>query len=133
MVPCVKHFMKEKWLELWPHKATNKLYAINPDMKPYVTCQLKRKDQVILHRIRIGHSRLTHSYKMDGRGNGPPPLCRFCGLEEISMQHIMLECTEFTNIRSQRYVTNNMKDLFESINPLNIISFLLEARIYELI
>ena len=44
----------------------NKLHAIMPqfDEKYYSGCT-NRKDKVIINRLRIGHTRLTHSFKME--------------------------------------------------------------------
>ena len=67
-LPCTDVFIKiqpfvsslQKW---WDKEVGNKLHAIMPqvDDKYYSGCT-NRKDQVIINRLRIGHTRLTHSY-----------------------------------------------------------------------
>ena len=43
----------------------NKLYEIMPFIKYFEPCNLSRKDEVVIHRVRIGHTRLTHRYLME--------------------------------------------------------------------
>ena len=130
-VPNVRQLARQMWQDLWSREVNNKLHVINPDIKPYHTQQLKRKDEVILHRIRIGHTRLTHGYLMEGGRYGNPPLCRFCSLTQISIKHLLLDCSRFREIRSHHFDASCMQDLFDRINPVNIIGFLLEAKLYD--
>ena len=130
-VPIVKSFVKDKWQESWHSNINNKLYQIMPIIKPFYLSGLSRKNEVIIHRLRIGHTRLTHSYLMEP-GRQPAPLCWFCNKDDeiISVKHIMIECTNFRYTRRKHYVAADMKYLFERIPLKNIIGFLKEARLY---
>ena len=48
----------------------NKLHAIKPIIGGQSLTYRSRKEQVILDRLRIGHTRLTHSFLLKG---DPPP------------------------------------------------------------
>ena len=114
-----------------------KLFDIMPVVKPFHMNCLKRKDEVVLHRIRIGHTRLTHSYLMEDP-NKAQPECFYCDSDLISVKHLLLECSHFINIRKahfeiERVVVDNLKDLFEKISLKEIILFLKEANLYNLI
>ena len=82
-LPCTDVFMKIQpfisslWQERWDKEVGNKLHAIKPqiDEKYYSGCT-NRKDEVIINRLRIGHTRLTHSFRMENRPH--PPLCDQC-------------------------------------------------------
>ena len=82
-LPCTDVFMKIQlfisslWHERWDEEVDNKLHAIMPqiDDKYYLGCT-NRKDEVIINRLRIGHTRLTHSFRMENRPH--PPLCDQC-------------------------------------------------------
>jgi len=53
----------DEWQEVWNCCAGNKLHVIRPTVGGYKqkTC-LSRRDSVLLNRLRIGHTRLTHSF-----------------------------------------------------------------------
>ena len=131
LIPDVKKFIKDKWQERWNEKDT-KLKEILPEIQPFPTNGLSRKEEVVIHRIRIGHTRLTHSYLME-RGRQPVPMCLCCDEDLISVKHIMIECTNLRYVRRNHYVANDMKYLFEKIPLQNIIGFLKEARLFNLI
>ena len=93
-LPCTDVFMKIQpfisslWQERWDKEVGNKLHAIMPqiDEKYYSGCT-NRKDEVIINRLRIGHTRLTHSFRMENRPH--PPLCDPCeGDHELTVKHI---------------------------------------------
>ena len=66
--PQIKAFVKNEWQQYWithGHELQNKLFAFMPDIGEYDVSKLNRKEQVLIHRIHIGHTRLTHSYLMN--------------------------------------------------------------------
>ena len=133
-IPKVKTYIKYLWQDRWDskhiHNRPIKLYTINPDIKPFYINGLSRKDEVIIHRLRIGHTRLTHSYLME---NGPIPLCLCCQTVPISVKHLLIECPQLAGIRSRYYSATDMRDLFERFSLRNILEFLKESRLYHLI
>ena len=95
-LPCTDVFMKilpfisSLWQERWDKEVGNKLHAImlQIDEKYYSGCT-NRKDDVIINRLRIGHTRLTHSFRMENRPH--PPLCDKCeGDHELTVKHILI-------------------------------------------
>ena len=134
-IPKVKTYIKNLWLTRWidnvPIMNGNKLFEINPTIRPFYINGLKRKDEVIIHRLRIGHTRLTHRYLME---RTPVPRCFYCGLNVVlSVKHIMIECLHFANIRSRFYCARDMGDLFERFSLKHILTFLNESGLYNLI
>ena len=60
------------------------------------------KDEVIINRLRIGHTRLTHSFRMENRPH--PLLCDQCeGDHELTLKHILIECNFLKIIRRRHY------------------------------
>ena len=103
-------------------------------MKPHLfisfyTYGLNRNDEVKIHRLRIGHTRLTHSYLMEGRRQEPQ--CHFCTSDLISVRHLMLDCQFFNNIRIRFFSVQNLKELFDSVDLRKIINFLKASNIYN--
>ena len=133
-IPIVKSYIRKKWQERWDYKHNNekhiKLHDIMPVIKPFYLNGLSRKSEIILHRLRIGHTRMTHKYLMDDPFKRVPP-CNFCYLDTLSVKHILIECQHFAGIRPNHYIVNNIKELFENILLNKILSFLREANLYK--
>jgi len=62
---CCKHVIliviKADRLRLWKQQTT-KLNTIKSSTNRWINSPLKRKEETILNGMRIGHTRLTHSY-----------------------------------------------------------------------
>ena len=128
--PQIKAFVKNEWQQYWithGHELDNKLFAIMPDIGEYDVSKLNRKEQVLIHRIRIGHTRLTHSYLMDNQIGNNPPQCIYCNRDEMTVKHLMIHCTAFSHIRNRIYNVDDMKTLFDTIPQKSIIRFVKNA------
>ena len=135
--PKVKQFIRNKWQRRWDlcHlERSNKLYAIQPEIGEFDIFGLTRKEEAVIHRIRIGHTRLTHAYLMEQRGPIKiPPNCHFCNDpdEMLTVRHIMIDCPHFRYTRRSFYHSPNMKHMFENVSLKNIIGFLRTAGIFK--
>ena len=78
-LPTLKSFIFNKWQTLWNEEPeTNKLKQIKLEVTPWETSQQKdRYTEVVLTRLRIGHTRLTHGYLMSNP-HEPIPECSQC-------------------------------------------------------
>ena len=129
--PQVKQYVNSCWQMFWTNNCNGqKLYEIMPEIKEFNVSGLSRKEQVIIHRLRIGHTRLTTSYKMESR---PPPICDVCVHEELTVKHIMLHCRKYTSIRSRFYNVQSMRELFDTVPLRIIITFIKEAGLFYLL
>ena len=129
----IRMFIHDKWQNHWDFKNTersNKLYKIIPKIKPYSITNLKRREEVIIHRLRIGHTRLTHRYLMEDPLKREP-ICNYCYLEQLSINHIFTECQHFERIRSRHFRVNDMKQLFEKVPYKHIFNFLKQSKLYD--
>ena len=116
----IKQIITKKWQQLWDDNSQNKLYQIEPLLKERkLDASNSRREETTLSRLRIGHTRLTHSFILKEE---PPPKCP-CG-NQYTIRHILIECTSLYHIRKKYYNVNNMKELFERIDSKNIINFL---------
>ena len=78
-------FVSSLWQKRWDKEVGNKWHAVMPqiDEKYYSGCT-NRKDEVI-NRLRIGLTRLTHSFRMENRPHAP--LCDQCeGDDELTVK-----------------------------------------------
>ena len=78
---------------------TSKIYSDN------------RKEDVVLTRLRIGHSRLTHKHDL---ANEDPPECIPCN-SPFTIKHILIECVDTADIRKQYFNCPGLKTLFNSV------------------
>ena len=67
LIPCVSKFCLDEWQDIWDCCEGNKLNSIYPTVGVVKHSKnISRYDSVLLNRLRIGHSRLTHSYLLSG-------------------------------------------------------------------
>jgi ribonuclease HI len=106
---------RDWWQNMDP--ASNKLRMVKTSPTPWNTStQPFRRDEVVLARLRIGHTLHTHGHLMEG---GPPPLC--CGVP-LSVLHFLIHCKHLQTIISEHFPLQNIQDILadneQSINRL---------------
>ena len=90
----------EKWNKEWDLIQENKLRSIKPNIYPWNTaCQKSRRDEVVLCRLRIGHTRLTHGYLM---AKQDPPQCNLCHTK-VTIKHLLLNCQRYDLLRRKHF------------------------------
>ena len=130
----IQPFIPSLWQEGWDEEVDNKLHAIMPqiDEKYYSGCT-NIKDEVIINRLRIGHTRLTHSFRMENRPH--PPLCELCdqceGNHELIVKHILIECSFLKIIRWRHYDVTDLNQLFKTISSKRILDFGKDVGLYN--
>lgn len=105
--------------------ATNKLKQLKPNVSPWkYVSSLGRRESIVLTRLRIGHSHLTHSHYF----NNQIQLCQ-CGTQ-FTIKHIF-ECANFLAARVKHNVSFGtvFEDSLESHKKL--IKFLIEIDLYK--
>ena len=95
--PCIKEYVIDLWQRKWDELPSTKLHPIKSSVLPWPRSIRSRRMEAILCRLRVGHTRLTHGYLMDGQ---PPPLCAPCNVQ-LSILHILTECP-FFNLHRMR-------------------------------
>ena len=117
-----------KWQMSWNAAVFNKLHSIMPSLGEWQpNYRIDRKEEVTLARLRIGHTFITHSFMLKGEDW---PLCIPCQ-EPFSVKHFLLDCTDFRIIRSRFYRVSSLKELFDTVEPVRIFSFLKEIGLYD--
>jgi ribonuclease HI len=125
--PFIDSFVHDVWQRSWsrPENANNKLFEIKPILSENVASNMSRREEVVLTRLRIGHSYLTHSFLLRKEAH---PLCMYCG-EPLTIKHILLSCQVSEHIRRRFYSVNNLTDLFNTCT-YNLLKFLKENNLF---
>ena len=71
-------------------------------------------------RLSLGHTRVTHSYLLQGEEQ---PQCVGCDAP-FTVRHFLLECADFAQV-------DNMKELFQDIHIDSIMTFLRQINLYN--
>lgn len=117
----IKSYTTQLWQSQWDVAANNKLHYIKPILgSRALTSRKSRREEMVLARLRIGHTYLTHSYLLRGE---PPPECISCQ-ETLTVKHILLHCVEFNHIRQHYFNCTDMKELFDQTDPTVILDFI---------
>ena len=117
-----------QWQEVRNCCAGNKLHAIRPTVGDYKqkTC-LSRRDSVLLNRLHISHTRLTHSFLLSG---DDLPECGTCQCP-LTVKHILVECVDLNDVRNKYFVASSVNDVFNNVEVQKIVDFIKETRFYK--
>ena len=119
----INSFMKSRWQLAWDSETRNKLHRIQPGVGTSVSVRgLSRREERTVHRVRIGHTYLTHAYLLRSEA---PPICTACQMP-LTIEHILISCPAFNHTRSKYFQSNTMDDLFKNSSNRTIIKFIKE-------
>lgn len=92
--------LKENWQKTWDNELNNKLHLVKPILGEWKSCRhQERYIEVILCRLRIGHTHLTHSFLLTKQEK---PLCERCG-HDLTVIHILVSCTKLEKLRKKYF------------------------------
>ena len=112
----------------WTSCTSNKLHGIKDQFSPLLPIySSNRKEDIILTRLRIGHSRLTHKHFLL---NEDFPECIPCNCL-LTVKHILVEYVDIADIRKQYFNCNDLKTLFNSVAGDTILAFLQEIHLID--
>ena len=128
----IKQYIKETMQERWNTCINNKLQSIMPTIDKLTPFEVKmpnRRDCIIIHRLRIGHTYITHRHLLHGQDE---PICETCQVA-LTVRHILIECPVYAAQRNQLENTNTLHDLFNSNSHSKVISFIKNTNFYSFI
>ena len=126
--PFINKYVCDKWQTLWNETPFNKLKKIEPIVNHHrLVPKLSRREEIVLARLRIGHTRLTHSCLLKREER---PYCIGCDTP-FTVRHFLLDCADFNRERRSLIQVNNLKDLFKDVSVENILSFLKNINLFN--
>lgn len=94
----------------------------------YRMLTLTREETVKIHRLRIGHTSLTHEHLLKGE---PAPNCEHCNVN-LTIQHILCECPTFKHQRQINNIKANLQENSEGEeNIRNTLRYLKEINLLK--
>ena len=106
----------------------NKLLEIKPTIGEHQSVVRNiRKEEVVLARLRLGHTRVTHSYLLLGEEQ---PQCVGCDAP-FTVRHFLLECGDFAQVRNNCFHVENMKQIFQDIHIVSFMTFLRQKNFFN--
>ena len=125
--PFIVKYILKHWQDSWDQQIHNKLHEIH-SLVGKTPCRYgqNRKEQVVLTRCRIGHSRLFHNYLLN---NEERPECIPCN-SNFSLKHVLKDCVDVADVRQSFYNVNSLYDLFTNIADDTIVKYLKEINLY---
>jgi len=128
----IKQKIYEKTNLLWKNISpnANKLRLIKPEIKKWKTSHREcRREEVVLCRVRIGHSNLTHLSLITEKHL---PICESCKTI-LSIKHILTECSIYHAYRPVDYSGENLPKVLgdDENSVLNLLNFLKQIKLYK--
>ena len=118
----------EEWQTSWNNSIGNKLLDIKPTIGEYQSVVRNiRREEVVLARPCLGHTRVTHSYLLQGEEH--PQCVGYDG--PFTVRHFLLECGDFAQVRNNCFHVYNMKELFQDIHIDSIMTFLRQINLFN--
>ena len=85
-------YVRDLWQSEWDTAVKNLLHATKPLIRVQPSAYRSvHRYEVVLSRLKLGHSYLTHSYLLKGE---PPPECVACSCR-LTISHILVDCIEY--------------------------------------
>ena len=104
--PSINKYILDQWQTSWNNSIGNKLLEIKPTIGEHQSVvQNIRKEEVVSARLRLGHTRVTHSYLLLGEEH---PQCVGCDAP-FTVRHFLLDCGDFAQVRNNCFHVENMK------------------------
>lgn len=103
----IKARMIHQWNNEWNVSYNNKLREIKNTVAPFREARTgNRREDVILTRLRIGHTQLTHSYLLE---KADPPKCTKCN-QALTVKHIIVNCPGYNDTREKIGLEPSMRE-----------------------
>ena len=130
--PLIDNLIQNVWQQSWsdPANQTNKLFTIKPglgELLPGLRTNRRKRKEIILARLRIGHSHITHSYLLKGEEE---PQCIPCNAP-LTINHVLVDCVDLAPTRQTYFHVDSLTTLFDTVKFESVFDFLKEVHLYN--
>ncbi|XP_076620013.1 uncharacterized protein LOC143341179 [Colletes latitarsis] len=129
LLSTLKDKIKDSWNKEWSALAKPRTKLIkNNFFEKSITWKLPRPDQVIVSRIIIGHTKLTHQHLLH---KADPPICETCK-DLLTIEHIIIHCRKYIPIRQRHNIKPTLKDnLKDNTSAQNLLQYHKMTKLYN--
>lgn len=118
-----------RWERQWqdvkaqkPHWLRNSIFERSPALS------FERKDQVIINRLRIGHTNISHLHLITKTERGECDVC----YTELSVKHILIDCPKYDISRLKFKMIADLEKCLNSVKScINTLAFLTDIDMYH--
>jgi ribonuclease HI len=128
-----KSLFKKKFQDLWEMENNNKLKEVKGSINPWdSSIRPTRREEVVLTRLRIGHTLFSHAYLFSQ--DKIPPRCDTCN-EVQSVRHLLVECTTHRDLRRRLSLENTISKVLgdDSKQIDKLFKFLIQIDMLKMI
>ena len=128
--PLINSLLRNVWQQSWsdPANQNNKLFTIKPSLGEWLPgLRTNRREVIILARLRIGHSYITHSYLLKGEEE---PQCIPYNAP-FTIKHVLVDCVDLAPIRQRFFNVDSLATLFDTVKFESVFDFLKEIHLYK--
>ena len=133
----IRSYVLGKWQERWasPLLANNKKYtgkSIRSLITPwYSSFHSNRRIEVILMRLRVGHTHFSHNCILEGNG---APACAHCD-RLLSVEYVLVHCSKFRNQRRKYHLEGKSVGaiLDDDVNVGSLVGYLQDIKVFNII
>ena len=126
--PSINKYIVEEWQTSWNNSIGNKLLDIKPTIGEHQSVVRNIRKEVVLAQLRLGDTRVTHSYLLQGEEQ---PHCVGCNAPS-TVRHILLECGDSAQVINNCFHVLNMKQLFQEKHIDSIMTFLRQINLNKI-
>ena len=102
----IKSHILSKWTTQWNQQTNNKLKTVKPTPQYWPSSdRSSRREETVLTRLRIGHSRLTHTHLISHLFL---PECQYCSEENLTVDYLF-SCPELLLLRQKHNIPDSRK------------------------
>ena len=118
------------WQQSWsdPANQNNKFFTTKLSLGEWLPgLRTNRREEIIMARLRIGHTYVTHSYLLKGEEE---PQCIACN-ESLTVKHILVDCVDHAPTRQKYFDVDSMATLFNTVKLEFVFDFLKQINLYK--
>ena len=130
---AIRIYVLNRWQQRWssPLLGNNKKYKKIREKVSFWESgyNRNRRFEVVLTCLRIGHTRLTHKFILEGSS---APECDHCD-GPLSVEHILVHCSRYDHLRRKYHLNgkNICEILNENVDIDNLMGYLQDAKIFN--
>ena len=130
----IRHIITNHWCHLWREQVSkgNKLAQLKTLPRPWTSShRSSRREEIVLARLRIGHTRLTHAHLVTALF---PPDCPFCRAENLTTDHLFA-CPRLADLRRACRIPPSRTKCLTNSSPYTegVFAYLSQAGLSSLI